>query len=142
MSNSLKRRLEKTTELLERMAKKSSSDVLIIVEGRNDIEALRKLAINGEVIAAKTSGRSLLDVLREVRERKPQEVVLLMDFDRRGHEWTRRLTQNLEKMRVKANLFFWNELLNFIGRDLKDIEGLPTYMETLRRKCGEQISKV
>lgn len=142
MSHNLKRRLERTTELLERLAEKSISGVLIIVEGRNDIEALQKLTIKGEVIAAKTSGRSLLDVLREVRERDAQEVVLLMDFDRRGHEWTRRLAQNLEKMRVKANLFFWNELLKLLGHDLKDIEGLPTYLETLRKKCGEQISKV
>ena len=142
MSDSLKRRVEKITELLDRLAEKSASGIPIIVEGRNDIDALRKLTVKGEVIAAKTSGRSFLDVLREVRERGTQEVILLMDFDRRGKEWTRRLAQHLEKMRVKANSLFWNELLNLVGHDLKDIEGLPTYMETLRRKCGDQSSKV
>ena len=142
MSDNLKRRVERITELLERLAEKSANGVPIIVEGRNDIDALRKLTIKGDVITAKTSGRSFLDVLREVGNRGTQEVVLLMDFDRRGKEWTRRLAQNLEKMRVKANPFFWNELLNLVGHDLKDIEGLPTYMETLRKKCGDQSSKV
>ena len=142
MSDSLKRRLERITELLERLAEKSASDISIIVEGRNDVDALRRLTIKGDVISAKTSGRSFLDVLREVRKRDPREVVLLMDFDRRGKEWTRRLAQNLEKMRVKANLLFWNELRNLVGHDLKDIEGLPTYLETLRKKCGDQSRKV
>ena len=142
MSDSLKRRVEKIKELLERLAEKSASGIPIIVEGRNDIDALRELTIKGDVIAAKTSGRSFLDVLREIRKRGTQEVILLMDFDRRGKEGTKRLAQHLEKMRVKANLLFWNELLNLVGHDLKDIEGLPTYIETLRRKCGDQGSKV
>ncbi len=142
MSDNLKRRVEKITELLERLAEKSAKGTPMIVEGRNDIDALRKLTIKGDTITAKTSGRSFLDVLREIRKRDTQEVILLMDFDRRGKKWTRRLAQNLEKMRVKANLFFWNELLNLVGHDLKDIEGLPTYMETLRKKCGDQGSKV
>jgi 2,5-diamino-6-(ribosylamino)-4(3H)-pyrimidinone 5'-phosphate reductase len=142
VSDRLRRRLEGITELLERLAEKSTSGVPVIVEGRNDIKALRKLTIEGDFISAKTSGRSLLDVLREIGERDAQEVVLLLDFDRRGHEWTRRLTENLEKMRIKSNLFFWNGLLKLLGHDLKDIEGLPTYVETLRKKCGDQISKV
>ena len=142
MSDSLKKRVEKITELLERLGEKSAEGIPIIVEGRKDIDALRKLTIKGDIITAKTSGRSLLDVLREVRKRDIREVILMLDFDRRGREWTGSLARNLEKMRVKVNLLFWNRLVNLVGRDLKDIEGLPSYMETLRRKCGDKSSKV
>lgn len=142
MSDSLKRRLERIIELLERLIETSNSGIPIVIEGQNDVEALRKLAIKGDIIAAKTSGKSLLDVLREVREHDTREVVLLMDFDRRGKEWTRRLAQDLEKMRIRVNLVFWNELHNLVGHDLKDIEGLPAYLETLRKRCGDQISKL
>ncbi len=142
MSDNLKRQVEKITELLERLAKKSASGVPIIVEGRNDMEALRKLAIKGEVITAKTFGRSLLDVLREVRKQDAQEVILLMDFDRRGKEWTTRLTQNLERTRIKPNKLFWRKLMHLVRGDVKDIEGLATYLETLRNKCEGQSSKV
>jgi len=142
LSDSLKRRLERIIELLERLIETSNSGIPIVIEGQNDVEALRKLAIKGDIIAAKTSGKSLLDVLREVREHDTREVVLLMDFDRRGKEWTRRLAQDLEKMRIRVNLAFWNELHNLVGHDLKDIEGLPAYLETLRKRCGDQISKL
>jgi 5S rRNA maturation endonuclease (ribonuclease M5) len=59
-----------------------------------------------------------------------------MDFDKRGKEWTKRLTQHLEKTRIKPNSFFWKELLSLVRREVKDIEGLATYVETLRKKCG------
>ena len=142
MSSKLKDKEARILQLLEKLASESDKGTPIIVEGRNDVDALRKLTIRGAIIAAKASGRSLLDVLRAVRKRGTKRVILLMDFDRRGKEWTKRLARNLETMRIKANLLFWNELLNLVGHDLKDIEGLPTYMETLRKKCGDQSSKV
>jgi len=106
------------------------------VEGKNDVQALQKLDVNGDFILAKTAGKSFLDTLSEVEKKEKQEVVLLMDFDKRGKEWTKRLIQHLEKMRIKPNSFFWKELLGLVGREVKDIEGLATYVETLKKKCG------
>lgn len=139
MSTSLKKRVEKVLRLLDRLAKESVKGTPIIVEGRKDVNTLRDLAIKGDIISAKTSGRSLLDVLCEVEKRSKHEVILLMDFDRRGKEWTKHLTQHFEKMRIKPNLFFWKGLLSLVGRDVRDIEGLATYLENLKKKCGNRI---
>lgn len=139
MSTSLKKRVEKVLRLLDRLAKESAKGTPIIVEGRKDVNTLRDLAIKGDIISAKTSGRSLLDVLVEVEKRSKHEVILLMDFDRRGKEWTKHLTQHFEKMRIKPNLFFWKGLLSLVGRDVRDIEGLATYLENLKKKCGNRI---
>lgn len=139
MSTSLKRRVEKVLQLLDRLAKESAKGTPIIVEGRKDVNTLRDLAIKGDIISAKTSGRSLLDVLGEVEKRSKHEVILLMDFDRRGKEGTKHLTQHFEKMRIKPNLFFWRGLLSLVGRDVRDIEGLATYLENLKKKCGNRI---
>jgi len=142
LSTKLEKRTEKIMKLLERLAKKSAKGIPIIVEGKNDVNSLQRLNVNGNIISAKTSGKSLLDVLNEVERTGKREVVLLMDFDKRGREWTKRLTQHLEKMRIKPNSLFWRKLLGLVGRDLKDVEGLATYMETLKKKCGGQSSKV
>lgn len=136
MSTSLKKRVEKVLQLLDRLSAESTKGVPIIVEGRNDVNALHELAIKGDIISAKTSGKSFLDVLDEVEGLGKHEVILLMDFDRRGKEWTKRLTQHFEKMRIKPNMVFWKGLVSLVGRDIKDIEGLATYVETLRRKIG------
>ncbi len=60
-----------------------------------------------------------------------------MDFDRRGKEWTKRLTQYLEQTNVRPNVFFWQELYNLISHDIKDIEGLLPYLQTLKKKSGD-----
>lgn len=134
MSTNLEKRLEKILQLLDRLATESAKGTPIIVEGRNDVNALDELGVEGDVILAKSSGKSFLDVLSEVERRGKREAILLMDFDRRGKEWTNRLAQRLEKMRITPNLLFWKGLIGLVGREVKDIEGLATYLKNLRRK--------
>jgi len=134
LSSGLQRKAERLSRLLEKLASESAKGVLIVVEGQNDVKALRRLAVEGRVISTKTSGKSFLDILAEIEGQKVHEVILLLDFDRRGVEWTRRLKQHLEKTRIKPNLNFWNELHSLVGRDVKDLEGLPAYLQTLEKK--------
>ena len=136
MSTKSETKLEKILKLLERLATELAKGTPIIVEGRNDVNALHELDLEGEIIKAKSSGKSFLDVLGEVERRGKREVILLMDFDRQGKKWTNRLARRLEEMRIKPNLLFWKSLLSLVGHDIKDIEGLATYLETLRKKVG------
>lgn len=137
MSTHLKEKKEKILQILEHLAQESAKETPILVEGRRDAETLRKLAVKGKIITAKTSGKSFLDVVSEVKNRGAKEVILLMDFDRRGKEWTKKLKQHLEKTRIKPNTSFWKKLSSLIGHQVKDIEGLASYMETLERKIGD-----
>ena len=128
--------------VLKNLAEKMSQGALVIVEGRRDIESLKRLGATGKILAAKASGKSILDVLRYVETQKVREAILLMDFDRRGREWTMRLAKNLEAMKVKPNLTFWKQLLSLTGKDVKDVEGLARYIETLSEKIGKNILNI
>jgi len=134
LSTKTEKRLEKIHKLLERLEKQSAKGTPIVVEGKNDVQALHKLGISGDIILAKTSGKSFLDVLSEVERRERREVILLFDFDRRGKEWTHRMARCLEGVKITPNLLFWRNLLGLVGRDVKDIEGLATYLETLKNR--------
>ena len=136
MSDGLKRKAERLAKLLEKLAAEAKKGVPIVVEGQKDVASLRQLGINGDFVSSKTQGKSFFDMLTEIERRNVTEVILLLDFDRRGVEWTHRLKQHLEKTRIKPNLTFWNELYGLVGRDLKDIEGLTSYLETLKKKIG------
>jgi len=131
---SLKEKEEKILRVIECLIQESAKGSPIIVEGKKDIETLRALAVEGKIVAAKTGGKSLLDVVSEVEKTSAKEVILLFDFDRRGREWTQRFKQQLERARIKPNIRFWRELLATVGRELKDIESLTAYMETLKSK--------
>jgi 5S rRNA maturation endonuclease (ribonuclease M5) len=134
LSTKTEKRLEKIYKLLERLEAKSQKGILIVVEGKNDIKALSNLGIKGDIISAKSSGKSFLDVLNEIENKARSEVILLFDFDRRGKEWTRRLAICLEGLKIVPNLLFWRSLLCLVGHEVKDIEGLDTYVVTLKTK--------
>ena len=136
MSASLQRKSEKLSKLLEKLRTEAAKGIPIVVEGQKDVSALHQLNIEGKIVSSKTSGKSFLDILTEIEQQKVREVILLLDFDRRGVEWTHRLKQHLEKTKIKPNLDFWNQLYGLVGRDLKDIEGLPSYLETLKKRIG------
>jgi len=140
LPSGLQRKAERLMELLERLASTSAKGVPIVVEGQKDVNALHQLNIEGKVVSSKTSGKSFLDTLTEIENLNVREVILLLDFDRRGVEWTHRLKQHLEKTRIKPNLTFWNEFYGLVGRDLKDIEGLPAYLNTLKSKAGNEFT--
>lgn len=137
MSDKLKNRTEKILQLLNKLAVEAAKGIPVVVEGQKDVSALRQLDVEGNIVCSKTSGKSFLDTLTEIEQQKVREVILLLDFDRRGVEWTHRLKQHLEKTKMKPNLTFWNGLYGLVGRDLKDIEGLPAYLETLKKKIGD-----
>jgi len=134
LSSHLREKEEKILHVLERLSEESAKGTPIIVEGKKDIKALRALAVEGKVISAKTGGKCFLDVVSEVEKMGAREVILLLDFDRRGRELTKNLKQHLEKTGIKLNLTFWSELSSLVGNEVKDVEGLATYMETLKRK--------
>ncbi len=134
--------MEKILQLLEKLTNELVRGTPIIVEGRNDIKALGEMGLVGDIISAKSSGKSFLDLLIEVEKKGKNEVILLMDFDRRGRELTNRLAAGLERMKIIPNLRYWKGLFSLVGHDVKDIEGLATYLQNLSIKTRGQISKV
>lgn len=135
MSTHLKEKEEKIQNLLERLVEESAEGTPIVVEGRKDIKTLRALGVQGRIVSAKTGGKSRLDVISEVEKTGAHEVILLLDFDRRGKEWSKILKEHLERAKIRPNLKFWNELQGLVSREVKDIEGLTSYIETLKRKA-------
>lgn len=128
------KKLEKLVKILDRLKKQAENGIPIVVEGKNDVQALYKLGITGDLVIAKTSGKSFLDVLTEIERRRIGRVILMFDFDRRGKEWTYRLASCLEGVKITPNLTYWKMLFGLVGRDVKDVEGLATFFETLNNK--------
>jgi 5S rRNA maturation endonuclease (ribonuclease M5) len=134
LSTHLREKKERILQILECLAEDSANGTPIIVEGKKDTEALRRLDIEGTIIAAKTGGKTFLDTITEIEKTCKKEVILLLDFDRRGKELTKNLKQHLDKTEIKVNLTFWLSLSSIVSKEVKDIEGLASYMETLKSK--------
>jgi len=138
LSTRLKEKEEKILQILEALAEASAKGTLIVVEGKKDVEALRALGVAGTVLTVKTGGKSFLDAVSEIEKLRVHEVILFLDFDRRGKEGTKRLKQSLERAKIKPNTKLWRKLSALVGKEIQCIESLTAYLNTLRAKVSAQ----
>jgi len=132
----LQEKEEKIAQTLNTLAEESAKGTPILVEGKKDVEALRILGIEGPIESVKTGGRSFVDVVSELEESKSPKVILLLDFDRRGKEGTKRLQLSLEKAKIRVDVEFWRAFSRLVGRDVQCVEGLVAYLENLKARIG------
>jgi len=138
LSTRLKEKEEKILAVLETLSEASAKGTLIVVEGKKDVEALQALGAIGKILTVKTGGKSFLNVVSEIGKLDVPEVILLLDFDRRGREGTKRLKYSLERTKIKPNVKFWRELSTLVRKDIQCIESLTAYLKTLRKKVNSQ----
>jgi len=136
---SIARLLEEIGELLQRLSEDAGRGTPIVVEGPSDVRALRELGVEGTVIALKTNGKRLIDVVERVGNPAGGEVIILTDFDRAGREYAFSLAEELESIGLRANLTYWRWLRALVGTFAKDVEGLPSLVETLMRKARSRL---
>ena len=127
--------LEEVRSVLAKLSEEVARGVPVVVEGKSDVEALRSLGLKGHFIAVKSRREAIPDVALEVAE-AGREVIILTDFDDAGRELAHRWAVELESLGLKANLTYWRHLKGLVGSFAKDIEGLPSLIETLMRKTG------
>jgi 5S rRNA maturation endonuclease (ribonuclease M5) len=126
-------RMEERLENLERVVEELVTlnlSVPVVVEGKRDVEALRRLGLVGDIVM--THGRALLALCDDLAERH-REIILLVDWDRKGGQIMRTLRENL-----KGRIGIHDELRRGIAMyaEVRDVESLPGYLTTLRRKVS------
>ncbi len=133
---SLERKRDALKVSLIKLAKKASGGVPILVEGMNDLIALNRLGIRGEIVCVKDSNKVLVDLLDSV---KGKEVIVLVDFDRAGERLAERIVTYLQKRGVNADYSFWKRIGSLVKHDVKDVEGLPSYLKTIEGTLKKQL---
>jgi len=120
--------LQKIENAIEEL-KELNKRIPIIVEGPKDVEALHSMGINGEIITI-YRGMEIANFSDFIASQY-KEVIILTDWDSKGWQLCKKLVKNL-KGRTKCNtdyhkLFAENTIV-------KDIEGMPSSMEKMRKK--------
>lgn len=134
MSTKFKEKQEKIQQIISKLCEESAKGKPIIVEGKKDCQTLQELGVSGRILTLKTGGKSFLQAIEAIELLGVSEVILLLDFDRRGKEATACLKQNLERAKITANTRFCADLQALVGREIQSIESLTTYLLTLEEK--------
>jgi len=117
--------LEKALSELQEENKK----IPIIVEGDKDIDALRKLDINGTIISV-NAGASLTDFCDKLAQNY-KNIIILTDWDRKGGYLCHTIRKNLEG-RVNCNIYYREIFAK--NSMIRTIEGLPSWIKTTSDK--------
>jgi 5S rRNA maturation endonuclease (ribonuclease M5) len=105
----------------------------IIVEGRRDVSALRKIGLVGDIITLH-GGKGFYEFCEDIAERF-HRVILLMDWDEKGESLHKTISEHLKGHWEEFSAF--REIIKILcQKDIKDIEGIPVL---LGRLAGEEV---
>jgi 5S rRNA maturation endonuclease (ribonuclease M5) len=136
LSTHLKDKLEKIQLTLAKLTEESAKGKPIVVEGKKDSKTLQELGVKGTIYTVKTGGKSFLEAAQQIVDLDSSEVILLLDFDRRGRAGMQRLQVDLERSKIRVNVGFWRELKGLVGHEIQAIESLNSYLCTLQEKTN------
>lgn len=111
-------------ELLEELSERAENGAVILVEGRKDVEALRRVGVSGEIVAI--SQKSISEICDSFMER---DVIVLTDWDENG----KRLEGNLRAILHNADYYIRKELIRIIGKWTTRVEDLPKLLKFFER---------
>lgn len=129
--------VEEIEDVLVKLKDEANRGVPVIVEGRKDVKALQRLDVSGGFLEIKSSKRSIFNRLEH--DVVSEEVIIFTDFDRQGSELARDIQGHLERRGKKVNILLWRRMRNLVGKDVKDVEGLPSYLKTLKKLSNKPI---
>jgi len=102
----------------------------ILIEGKKDEKALKKLGIDGTFIKVSGSGLKLFEIA-EKSVKLSSKVIILTDFDKKGEQLAKRLAEDIQSLGSYPNLEIRRKIMGITRKFIKDIESLPRHMEQL-----------
>jgi 5S rRNA maturation endonuclease (ribonuclease M5) len=102
----------------------------VIVEGKKDAVALKKLGLEGEIIILH-SGKNLYDFCEDIIDRFSR-VVILLDWDTKGEILYKSICKNLRGHWEEFSAF--RDVIKILcQKDIKDVEGIPRLLLRLEK---------
>lgn len=124
------KKMERTSRIFTDLAHQAKLGVPIIVEGRRDELALRRLGIAGTIHCLKATGESRLRLLERLDGSK--RAIILTDFDREGDELESWLYQELSHRGIHPDNRAWWKLRGLARTEVRSVEEFPSFIRALQ----------
>ena len=129
-----RKRLELFEGLVDEIIELSEAGAVIVVEGKRDIIALKKLGITGRI---ETATHQPLLVFAENLAKDTTNIIIMTDWDRRGDILADKITTYLQNIGIMPDLDIRRRISSLVKREIKDVESLYSYMVKLKKITGE-----
>jgi len=116
-------------KILEKLQNTTSP---VIVEGKRDAAALKKLGFNGTIIEL-NDGTSVLTTIERIFQNQGSstEFIILMDWDKTGNKLAKQLISYGEACDLNPNDEFRRALSIITAKEISCIEELPSFVLAL-----------
>ena len=118
------------SNLIEELKIFGEQGIPVLIEGQKDEKALKELGVNGNFIKVSGSGLKLFEIA-EIAAQSAPRVIILTDFDRKGNELAKRLSEDIQSLGSHPDLRLRRIIMGITRRYIKDIQSLPRHMEQL-----------
>lgn len=108
----------------------STEKSAVVVEGKKDAKALKKLGFSGKIVVFHKFG-SLTDFTDSVAQY--ENVIMLLDGDRKGRYLTGRIIEKIQR-RTRVDLSYKKKLISITKGKVRFIEQLSCYESFFERK--------
>lgn len=133
------RRYEMIERVLQDLMQQSDDGAVIVVEGRNDVSALRNLGICGEIVPL--NGRSLLHFADTIACTY-DSVIVLTDWDRRGGKLSSQIVEYLRSHDITTDTRLRTRLKNLVQKEIKDVQGLDRHILNLQQNIVQNTKYI
>ena len=116
------------------MIERTQSGAAIVVEGKRDIIALKKLGIKGRI---ETSTHQPLIDFSEKLAQDTTNIIIMTDWDRRGDILAEKIRTYLQNIGVTPDLAIRKRISSLVKKEIKDVESLYSYVVKLKKITGE-----
>ena len=126
-------KMEETQRIIDELRIQSEAGVPIIVEGRRDEAALRRLGVAGKVHCLKARGESRHEFLDRLDGTK--QAIVFTDFDREGKKLETWLYKELSQRGVKSDLKLWIRMRSLARTEVRSVEEIPSFIRALEARA-------
>lgn len=114
---------EEVRKVLDSLVADSSEDVVVLVEGARDEEALRKVGLRGKILHAARAEKELMKMP------KPSKIILLYDFDEEGMKAMKRMAHSLTVKGYRVDQTYHKKLRMLKRIGITTVEGIKKLSE-------------
>ncbi len=115
----------KIREFIESLNQESKGGAMVIVEGKKDEIALRRVGFNGDILIY-NNFKGIINFVDYV-SRRGRKVILLLDRDRKGRALTSKILRKLEILCPHDSLYYKKRFVKITHGKIMCIENLSTY---------------
>jgi len=115
----------KIREFVESLNHECDAGAIVIVEGKKDGIALRKVGFKGEILVY-NNFKGIINFVDYV-SRKGRKVILLLDRDRRGRTLTSKILKKLELLCPHDGLYYKKRFVKITHGKIMCIENLSNF---------------